>query len=64
MPKIYWNGNGSRIDMLHSKKQFLHIMHNQNPHVVYYRMNGHTPGKIKKIDLLSRKSIAGAHYVN
>jgi hypothetical protein len=66
MSKIWWNGRGSRMDMTHTKNEFLKIMRKEFPDVVYWRMKGDVgviPGKIKKDDLAGWMTYTGAHYV-
>ena len=53
-PKIYWTGPGSKIDGLHTKKEFLNIIRKEYPEYVYRRMRGDIgvpPGKLKTTDV-------------
>jgi hypothetical protein len=63
-PKIYWVGEGSRIDGLHTKKEFLRIMRDQHWNMVQYRIRKQPvdPTKIKKQDLGAWMEFVGAEF--
>jgi hypothetical protein len=51
---------------LHTKKEFLTLMHRQFPEIIYWRMKGDkfvTPGKIKKTDIDGWMSFTRATWV-
>ena len=63
--KILWTGLGSRIDGLHTKKEFLDIMYGQFPESVYCRRRGDRevpPGKIKRVDIEEWMNSVGATW--
>jgi len=64
--KIFWTGIGSKEDGFHTKEEFLKIMRNQYPEVVYWRFKGDPPGipegKLKKDDINGWMHFAGANY--
>jgi len=65
-PKIYWIGMGSKSDGLHTKAEFLRIMENQYPDVVYWRRKGDVGiphGKIRRNDLASWIQFSGARLI-
>jgi hypothetical protein len=65
-PKIYWTGPGSKIDGLHTKKEFIDIMSKSYFDHVYRRMRGDTgvpPGKIKRNDIDGWMAFVNARWV-
>jgi len=65
-PQIYWTGIGSKISGIHSKKEFLDIVHKQYPETVYRRFKGDKTipfGKIKKTDIDSWIEFTGARWI-
>ena len=64
--RIYWTGPGSRIDGIHTKKEFIRIVLNEYPDHVYWRRRGDTevpPGKIKKTDITGWMQFVNATWV-
>jgi hypothetical protein len=65
-PKIYWTGPGSKIDGLHTKKEFLEIMPKMYPEHVYRRMRGDRfipPGRFKLNDIDGWMTFANARWL-
>jgi len=67
--KIYCDQPSFRIDCLHTKKQFLRIIGNDDQFfdIIYRRQKGDIAipvGKIRRDDLASWMELLGAYYVN
>jgi hypothetical protein len=63
--KIYYTGNGSKINSLHTKKEFLQIVKNNYPEMIALRIKGIplNPNLIKKNDINKWMDFTGAIYV-
>jgi hypothetical protein len=62
---VHYTGIGSHISGLHTKNDFLKIMHNHFPEMIQWRMKGQPPDptKIKKADIRRWMEFVGAKYV-
>ena len=63
---IYWTGPGSRIDGIHTKKEFIRIVRNEYPEHVYLRRHGDKgvpPGKFKDSDITGWMHFVNATWV-
>jgi len=59
---IYYTGIGSKIDGIHTQKEFLKIMHTKFPEMIAWKLKGVplSPEKIKKNDLARWLKFSGA----
>jgi hypothetical protein len=62
---IYWDGIGSKLDGIHTKKEFLYIVHTQYSEMIYRRIKGILPPNhlIKKDDVNRWMEFVGAIYI-